>query len=58
MLKQVKVIPHDQGPAFAMNHRFPDNTHSKEKNGGSKSSPLEKPIPKEKDKDGKNKFFV
>ena len=57
MLKSVRVIPHDQGPGFAFNHKYPDNTHSKEKNGGSKSSPLEKPIPPEK-KPEKPNFFV
>lgn len=66
--KPTKVISHDQGslsfgrsardsgPAFQLKHNHPDNTHSNEKNGGSKSSPLEKPIPKEKSKDKPNYF--
>lgn len=48
MLKQVKVIAHDQGDSFFMQHKHPDITHSVIKNGGSKSSPLEKYKPPEK----------
>ena len=58
-MKSVKITPHDQGSSFMFNHKIVDNTHSKEKNGGSKSSPLEKPIPKPKESDKeKNNFFV
>lgn len=49
----------ESGPAFGMQHKHLDNTHSKEKNGGSKLSPLEKAVPKEKpSKDDKPDFFV
>ncbi len=49
----------ESGPSFGMNHRYADNTHSNEKNGGSKASPLEKAVPKEKpSKDDKSDIFV
>lgn len=57
MLKQVKVIAHDQGNAFNIKHHYADNTHSKQKNGGSNSSPLEKaPKKQKKDEEEPNHF--
>lgn len=59
MPKQVKVIPQDQGDVFNLVHRYADITHSKVKNGGSNSSPLEKAKPPEKKKDDEQpNYFV